>query len=77
MNPSAHLCCVIRGCFLGLKATAEEVPESGIVFMISSVSRTKRKFLMLCQRWEESSRSRLAGVGFKPPGAASFEKAWW
>jgi hypothetical protein len=26
---------------------------------------------MLCQRWEVASRSRLAGVGFKPPGAAA------
>jgi hypothetical protein len=27
---------------------------------------------MLCRRWELASRSRLAGVGFKPPGAAAF-----
>jgi hypothetical protein len=27
---------------------------------------------MLYQRWELASRSRLAGVGFKPPGAAAF-----
>jgi hypothetical protein len=27
---------------------------------------------MLYRRWEESSRSRLAGVGFKAPGAAAF-----
>ena len=29
---------------------------------------------MLCQRWEVASRSRLAGVGFKPPGAAAFKR---
>ena len=27
---------------------------------------------MLYQRWEVASRSRLAGAGFKPPGAAAF-----
>ena len=27
---------------------------------------------MLYQRWETASRSRLAGVGFKPPGAAAY-----
>jgi hypothetical protein len=27
---------------------------------------------MLYRRWEMASRSRLAGVGFKPPGAAVF-----
>jgi len=27
---------------------------------------------MLYQRWEAASRSRLAGAGFKPPGAAAF-----
>ena len=26
---------------------------------------------MLYRRWETASRSRLAGVGFKPPGAAA------
>jgi len=27
---------------------------------------------MLYRRWEKAFRSRLAGVGFKPPGAAAF-----
>jgi hypothetical protein len=27
---------------------------------------------MLYRRWERASRSRLAGVGFKPPGAAAY-----
>ena len=27
---------------------------------------------MLYRRWETASRSRVAGVGFKPPGAAAF-----
>jgi hypothetical protein len=29
---------------------------------------------MLYQRWEKASRSRLSGVGFKPPGAAAFKR---
>ena len=29
---------------------------------------------MLYQRWEKASRSRLAGAGFKPPGAAAFKR---
>jgi len=34
----------------------------------------KRELLMLYRRWEGASRSRLAGVGFKPPGAAASRK---
>ena len=30
----------------------------------------ERKLVMLYRRWETASRSRLAGAGFKPPGAA-------
>ena len=46
--------------------------------IICSVSRIKvERLLMLYRRWEKASRSRLAGGGFKPPGAAAFEMAWW
>jgi hypothetical protein len=33
-----------------------------------------RKPVMLYQRWEQASRSRPAGAGFKPPGAAAFKR---
>ena len=33
-----------------------------------------RKLVMLYRRWELASRSRLAGVGFKPPGAAALKR---
>lgn len=29
---------------------------------------------MLYRRWEKASRSRPAGAGFKPPGAAAFKR---
>jgi len=32
----------------------------------------ERELVVLYQRWETASRSRLAGAGFKPPGAAAF-----
>jgi len=34
----------------------------------------KRELMVLYQRWETASRSRLTGAGFKPPGAAAFRK---
>ena len=34
----------------------------------------ERKLAVLYQRWEKASRSRLAGVGFKPPSAAAFKR---
>jgi hypothetical protein len=34
----------------------------------------ERKLVMLYRRWETASRSRLAGAGFKPPGAAAFRR---
>jgi len=34
----------------------------------------ERELVMLYQRWEKASRSRLAGVGFKPPSAAAFKR---
>jgi hypothetical protein len=34
----------------------------------------KRELVVLYRRWEQASRSRLAGVGFKPPGAAAFKR---
>jgi hypothetical protein len=34
----------------------------------------ERKLVMLYQRWEMASRSRLTGAGFKPPGAAAFKR---
>ena len=39
------------------------------------VSRTQSdKPVVLYRRWEQASRSRLAGAGFKPPGAAAFKR---
>ena len=38
------------------------------------VSRTQARPVVLYRRWEKASRSRLAGVGFKPPGAAAFKR---
>ena len=32
------------------------------------------KLAELYRRWEKASRSRLSGVGFKPPGAAAFKR---
>ncbi len=34
----------------------------------------ERKLVMLYRRWEMASRSRLTGAGFKPPGAAAFNR---
>jgi len=34
----------------------------------------ERKLAVLYQRWEQASRSRLAGAGFKPPRAAAFKR---
>src|SRR5487761_1822973 len=34
----------------------------------------ERELVMLYRRWEKASRSRLAGAGFKPPGAAAFKR---
>jgi hypothetical protein len=34
----------------------------------------ERKLVRLYRRWEQASRSRLAGAGFKPPGAAAFKR---
>src|SRR5438876_7336302 len=34
----------------------------------------ERKLVMLYQRWETASRSRLTGAGFKPPCAAAFKR---
>jgi len=34
----------------------------------------ERELVMLYQRWGTASRSRLAGAGFKPPGAAAFKR---
>src|ERR1035437_2686362 len=34
----------------------------------------ERELVMLYQRWEMAFRSRLAGAGFKPPGAAAFKR---
>jgi len=34
----------------------------------------KRELMVLYQRWETASRSRLTGAGFKPPGATAFRK---
>src|SRR6267378_3500251 len=34
----------------------------------------ERKLVTLYRRWETASRSRLTGAGFKPPGAAAFNR---
>ena len=34
----------------------------------------ERELVMLYRRWELASRSRPAGTGFKPPGAAAFKR---
>ena len=34
----------------------------------------KRELVVLYQRWELASRSRLAGAGFKLPSAAAFKR---
>ena len=34
----------------------------------------ERELVMLYRRWELASRSRPAGAGFKPPGAAAFKR---
>ena len=34
----------------------------------------ERKLVVLYQRWEMASRSRLAGADFKLPGAAAFKR---
>ena len=34
----------------------------------------EHELVMLYRRWELASRSRLAGAGFKPPGAAAFKR---
>ena len=34
----------------------------------------ERELVMLYRRWELASRSRSAGAGFKPPGAAAFKR---
>src|SRR5439155_746654 len=45
-------------------AVEEALYDSGVM----------RKLVMLYQRWETASRSRLTGAGFKPPGAAAFKR---
>jgi hypothetical protein len=34
----------------------------------------ERELVVLYQRWEQASRSRLAGAGFKLPSAAAFKR---
>ena len=38
------------------------------------VTNTGNWPVVLYRRWEQTSRSRLAGAGFKPPGAAAFKR---
>ena len=38
------------------------------------VTNTGNRPVVLYRRWEQTSRSRLAGAGFKPPGAAAFKR---
>jgi hypothetical protein len=37
----------------------------------------ERKLSWLRQRGQTTSRSRLAGAGFKVPSAAAFKEVWW
>jgi hypothetical protein len=34
----------------------------------------ERKLVVLYRRWEQASRSRLTGAGFKPPHAAASKR---
>ena len=38
------------------------------------VTNTGNRPVVLYRRWERTSRSRLVGAGFKPPGAAAFKR---
>lgn len=50
------------------------VERSQIEFYEVVCHEHERKLVMLYRRWETASRSRLAGAGFKPSGAAAFKR---